>query len=299
MPDEDIGSSSSTADDEDLGVVAPKPGGSETVGDGSRSAACLADGESEVVACASSPGDLAACATSSVAQEPPPHRCWFCEGDHKEADCEWYKILFLDAAPIARSATALRPMGHLSAPSNSVTLERCLVETRDVPHDGACLFHALAMELRHGFSHRPNQPASAQEWREKLVDYVGGTDDCVGGTTVQDWVSLATGMDVGDYTEHMRQPTTWGGFLEVSLIVQIWSRAPEAGGVSSSAAAEAPLTVVILQDTGAGGFPLLSFVGSSAPESKIVCIAWQGAHWVRARLKRAAVDQVRRWMLRT
>ena len=186
-------------------------------------------------------------------------------------------------------------MGHLVAPSNAVTLERHLVDTRDVPSDGACLFHALGTELKCVFPQRPNQPASAQGWRERLVDYVLFTNDCVGGTTVQDWVSLATGMEVGDYVVHMGRPTTWGSFLEVSLIVQMWSRAPEAGG----AAEEAPLTVVILQDNGAGGFQTLSFVGSSAPESKIVSIAWQGAHWVRARLKPQAVDQVTRWMMLT
>ena len=295
MRDEDIGSSSSDTDDEECGAATPKSGGRETVGDGSRSAACFAGGESEGGACASSPGDLAACAPSPAAQEPPPHRCWFCGGDHNEADCEWYRILFVDAVPIASNATALRPMGHLAAPSNAVTLERRLVQTKDVPSDGACLFHALGTELKCVFPQRPNQPASAQGWRERLVDYVLFTNDCVGGTTVQDWVSLATGMEVGDYVVHMGRPTTWGSFLEVSLIVQMWSRAPEAGG----AAEEAPLTVVILQDNGAGGFQTLSFVGSSAPESKIVSIAWQGAHWVRARLKPQAVDQVTRWMMLT
>ncbi len=104
-------------------------------------------------------------------------------------------------------------------------------------------------------------------------------------------------MEVGDYLEHMGRPTTWCGFMEVSLIVQMWSRAHEAGGASSPAAEEAPLTVVILQDNGAGGFQTLSFVGSSAPESKIARIAWQGAYRVRARLGRQAVDQVRRWMM--
>ena len=157
----------------------------------------------------------------------------------------------------------------LAAPSNAVTLERRLVQTKDVPSDGACLFHALGTELKYVFPQRPSQPASAQGWRERLVDYVLFTNDCVGGTTVQDWVSLATGMEVGDYVVHMGRPTTWGSFLEVSLIVQMWSRAPEAGG----AAEEAPLTVVILQDNGAGGFQTLSFVASSAPESKIVSIA--------------------------
>ena len=102
-------------------------------------------------------------------------------------------------------------------------------------------------------------------------------------------------MEVGDYVAHIGRPTTWGSFLEVSLIVQMWSRAPEAGG----AAEEAPLTVVILQDNGAGCFQTLSFVGSSAPESKIVCIDWHGAHWVRARLRCQAANQVRRWMMLT
>ena len=62
----------------------------------------------------------------------------------------------------------------------------------------------------------------------------------------------------------MGRPATWGGFLEVSLIVQMWSPAPEAGGGSSPVAEEAPLTVLILQDNGAGGFQTLSVFGSSA-----------------------------------
>ncbi len=44
------------------------------------------------------------------------------------------------------------PDGQMAAQSNAVTLERRLVETRDVPSDGACLFHALGSELKFVFS---------------------------------------------------------------------------------------------------------------------------------------------------
>ena len=89
---------------------------------------------------------------------------------------------------------------------------------------------------------------------------------------MQDWVELASGLPFHDYVTDIVRPESWGGFLEVSLFVRIWSGAPEA-------VEEAPLTIVMWQDDRLGPFKLLSFVGSSAPGSKICYVAWQGAHW--------------------
>ncbi len=295
MPEEDVDTCSSTSsadtDDEECGVATRKTGGSETVGDGPCSTACPPGGESEGVACASSPGDLAACSSSPAAQQPPRHRCWLCEGDHKEAVCEVYKIVFADAVPVVKNPAALRPIGRLVAGPNPVTLERDLVRTKDVPSDGACLSHALSVELYQSF--KPHRGlVSAQKGCERVKDYVLVANDCLGGTTVQDRVEFASGMPFRDYVKHIVQPDSWGGFLEVSLIVQIWLGAPEA-------TTEAPLTVVMLEDDRLGPFKLLSFVGSSAPESRICYIAWQVSHWVRARLKPDGVPEVREWMMRS
>ena len=109
---------------------------------------------------------------------------------------------------------------------------------------------------------------------------------------MQDWVKRASGLSLRDYVTNIVEPNSWGGFLEVFLIVRIWSGAPEA-------AEEAPLTVVMLQDDRLGPFKLLSFVGSSAPGSKICYVAWQGAHWVRAKLHPDCVPVVREWMMRS
>ena len=107
----------------------------------------------------------------------------------------------------------------------------------------------------------------------------------MGGTSVQDWVTLVTGASVSDYVETMSRSTTWGGFLEVALICNI-----------AAAESRAELSVVILLDCGPRGFQTLSSVGSTAPDSRLACIAWQGAHWVRARLHPAGVARVREWL---
>ena len=134
MKEEDVDTCSSASsadiDDEECGVATAKTGGSETVGDGPCSTACPPGGESEGVACASSPGDLATCSSSPAAQQPPRHRCWLCEGDHKETLCEIYKVFFAGAVPVVKDPAAYRPIGRLAAGPNPVTLARDLVGTK-------------------------------------------------------------------------------------------------------------------------------------------------------------------------
>ncbi len=222
-------------------------------------------------------------APSPVADGVHPKRCWLCDGERLEADCEWYRILFADVAPIAQTATSLRPVGRVAAPGNTVQLGRDLVQTADVPGDGACLFHSLGREIASAFRGHPLLADGAQQWRDMLAAYVLSTTDSVGGTSVQDWVTLVSGMAVADYVAHLSRPATWGGFLEIALIAQMWSGATGAA-----------LTVVVLLDAPAG-FQTLSFVGSALPDSKLVLVAWQGAHWVRARLRPEGAASVRRW----
>ena len=139
-----------------------------------------------------------------------PHRCWLCEGAHLEADCEWYSILFAGTAPVLENPGLLRPMGHVADQANSVILETKSVQCKDVPSDGACLFHALGQEIAGAFR-GAKLASSAQAWREMLLAYVLPTTDCMGGTPVQDWVSLVSGMDVGAYVAQIH-PAAWGGF---------------------------------------------------------------------------------------
>ena len=99
---------------------------------------------------------------------------------------------------------------------------------------------------------------------------------------MQGWVTLVTGASVSDYAENASRSTTWGGFLEVALICNI-----------AAAESRAELSVVILLDCGLRGFQTLPSVGSTAPDSRLACIVWQGARWVRARLQPAGVARVR------
>ena len=102
---------------------------------------------------------------------------------------------------------------------------------------------------------------------------------------MQDWVTLVTGASVSDCVENMSRSTTWGGFLEVALICNI-----------AAAESRAELSVVILLDCGPRGFQTLSSVGSTAPDSRLAYLVWQGAHWVRVRLQSAGVARVREWL---
>ena len=217
MIDEDVDTCSSASsadiDDEECGVATPKTGGSETVGDEPCSTACPPGGESEGVVCASSPGDLATSSSSLAAQQPPRHRCWLCEGDHSETVCEIYKVFFAGAVPVVKDPAAYRPMGRLVAGPNPVTLARDLVGAQRVPSDGACLFHALSEELYQAFKHRGR--FSAQQWRQKIKDYLLTTTDCIEGTTMQDWVELASGLPVHHYVTDIVRPESWGGFLKL------------------------------------------------------------------------------------
>ena len=216
-----------------------------------------------------------------------PSSCWLCDGNHTEADCEQYRALFLGSGPMpmTKNSAALRPVGRVAQPSGALLLETREVGTKDVPTDGACLFHSLALELKHALRGHPVVERDAQGWREMVTAYVLSTRDCMGGTSVQDWVTLVTGASVSDYVETMSRPTTSGGFLEVALICNI-----------AAAESRAELSVVILLDCGPRGFQTLSSVGSTAPDSRLACIAWQGAHWVRARLHPAGVARVREWL---
>ena len=103
-----------------------------------------------------------------------------------------------------------------------VRLDKAMVQTRDVPSDGNCLFHALQRELlpmagvlRPGMS-RGNDGQALREW---MLEYVRTSSDTVAGRPLQEWLEVAPEQ----YFREMRAAAagdrrTWGGFLEARFV---------------------------------------------------------------------------------
>lgn len=110
--------------------------------------------------------------------------------------------------------------------------------------------------------------------------YVEETTDTINNMQVQQWVELLERMPVSQYVRKMRATTlsqdTWGGFLEAVLWCQAWGR-----GLGCA-----------MLELREGGWQVLACVGST---NILVCIGWNGSHWVRVRLTATAANQVRAW----
>jgi hypothetical protein len=99
-------------------------------------------------------------------------------------------------------------------------------------------------------------------------------------------------MDVETYTRTMEKAggrDTWGGFTEASLLWKAWSGRTGSQG-----------HVIILEcvdaSNGIQSYRVLARVGSDDPETPRICVAWLGAHWVRARLRANAKQMIKEWM---
>ena len=180
---------------------------------------------------------------------------------------------------------AWQPLG---AVARGRMLERGSCQCRDVPADGNCLFTAIGRELAHKFPQHPGLPANSQNgqvWQQFLLDYIAGTAD---GTSVRDWVTLLTGKTIPEYIRtlaHADDSSTWGGFMEASLIVNSWTRRTGA-----------QLACVLLRKCPDGDAQFFAWVGSREAGITIGA-AWNGFHWVQARMTNAAWVQARAWAL--
>ena len=176
---------------------------------------------------------------------------------------------------------------------------------RDVARDGNCMFHALLAELTAAHLQRPCLPVAllvllhplpthGLAWshghvlRQWYLEYVGSTQDEIAGQRVQSWITTTTGLHVGQYVQTMRERVdgaiprrAWGGFMEISLIC----RACRGGD----------LACVVLQSLDGGRHRILAVVGEMTPDARVICVAWSGSHWQRARVTQVGRRQVQAW----
>jgi hypothetical protein len=80
----------------------------------------------------------------------------------------------------------------------------------DVPHDGACLFHALGAQL--GVS-GPKLRASLAQVMQRYPDIV------VAGETLRNWMLWSEGQTI------LESPHAWGGAVEIMLVAHLFRRA--------------------------------------------------------------------------
>jgi hypothetical protein len=207
-----------------------------------------------------------------------------------------YLHLFSHTDPVERSVAAFRPLGVVG--QSGVVLPERLVQVRDVPADGDCLFHSLGREISHYFAGNerlPPNPGSGKSWRDFLMNYVRTTSDAIDGTSIQDWIALVTRMDIDEYIHSMRlagNRDTWGGFMEASLLWKAWS-------AHSGSQGHVVMLECVEAADGSKSYRVLAWAGSDDPKSFRICIAWLGNHWVRARLTAEARRLIEEWRGRT
>jgi hypothetical protein len=168
------------------------------------------------------------------------------------------------------------------------------VATRDVPADGNCLFHAFGAEVHNAYKDSLLPPgisadqaqAPGQAWREYFLDYIRTTTDVVDGLSIRDWIEASEGKSLEDYCQLMavaRGPETWGGFLDVAVLCHAWGRG---------------LRCIMLQSLEGGGYQALACAGSRSSDPAVRCIyiAWNGSHWVRARVKQDVAATLSAWI---
>ena len=163
-------------------------------------------------------------------------------------------------------------------------LAKHLVATRDVPHDGDCLFHAWGGEVQKLFpdERMPENVKidmhSGSAWRQFMLKWLQANHGQVlEGVPLAAWL----GEEVGAYCTRMRRAKgrdTWGGMLETVLLGLAWGRRVQC----------------VLLASRADGWQAMSISGSqigSVAEGPgvVIAIAWDGVHWVRARLTKAAL----------
>ncbi len=276
--DDNASSDPESPNEEDVECLSDSPG------EGSPRGGALVPGEG-------SPGEQA---SRGLPAGLPELECWVCGARHSDGKCPLAKRLFPGPEPVLKSAAAFRPAGRLA--QDALRLPEKAVQCKDVPGDGNCLFHAVGREMRSMFQGSPllpPNPDEGQSWREWLTAYALHATDILDGSSIHEWVLLTTGMTPEAYAADMgtvRGPETWGGFLEVALWCEAWANA--GGGLVS---------IMMFQQLSDGQWESLSVVGgrrAPRPEVTQICIAWTGAHWVRARVRAPYLDVVHEWRLR-
>lgn len=85
-----------------------------------------------------------------------------------------------------------------------------------VPGDGNCLFHSLAYHLGDGYTH--------DSLRRHVQEFVRHNHSAtIYGTSVGEWIKWETGKDYKAYADHIQQPGTWGGAIDMAIISKMMS----------------------------------------------------------------------------
>jgi hypothetical protein len=81
----------------------------------------------------------------------------------------------------------------------------------DVPGDGTCMFHSLALPLQ----------TSGEALRDMVSNFIERHHDMkMHDTLISDWILWDTGMSPSVYVDKMRKKM-WGGALEMTIISSI------------------------------------------------------------------------------
>ena len=163
------------------------------------------------------------------------------------------------------------------------------VQTKDVPGDGNCLFHAMGLEIRHVLP-TARLPAEAGDdrpgaaWRAAMLRHVEHSQArSMDGHTPTEWLRQL-GQSLDGYLRRMRVPLSrrsWGGQVEAAFVADMLR--------------DHALRVTILtQDPATSAFVPFAAVGSAQPAASIY-VVWTGQHYLRARLIRQAQAAVSAW----
>ena len=208
-------------------------------------------------------------------------------GTHTIEECPQYQLAVHNSKLASRKA--LRPLGVIKGRDGCV-LAAGTWAVRDVPADGDCLFHSLGKEIACKFPHHaalPAEPLQGSSWRAFLMEFVVESSDVVmDDLTVAEWLAIVCGQTVEEYVSAMhvvRGRETWGGMIDASFLASAWSRR-----IGQDVAA------ILLAKTADGAMQALAWLGPRTA-AETICAAWQGAHWVRGRLRPAATEVVRAW----
>jgi hypothetical protein len=82
---------------------------------------------------------------------------------------------------------------------------------RDVPGDGNCLFHSVALSIN----------SNATELRKAVVDWMLVPDQMLHGEKVSEWIQWNGNQNLQQYTQTMSRNGTWGGGIELAVLASI------------------------------------------------------------------------------
>ena len=211
--------------------------------------------------------------------------CWVCGESHALADCPLWQFAIAENKRDHDSHAARLGLRQGRQGAGCI-LPADSVQTRDVPGDGDCMFHAFGLEVHARFpellSHGGAEVrAPGRYWREYLVAFVTNPGSILDNQPVTEWVQTVADKSVADYTAYIRsQVRPWGGFFELCLLCAAWGRGLSCG---------------VLQQT-ATGYRILGVCGATpSNRSHFVFLLWTGAHYMRARVVKQARQTIQEW----